>query len=144
MATLTSADVTLTLSIANLYPSPQTIQGFAVDDAFANDPVVQAEVMMGVDAQMSAGKVFNPYPMTIHIMPTSSSLIVFETWRDQQNSSIDVFQAEGSILMPSINRVFNLKNGYLTSAPPFPAVKKVLQPMVFEVTWNLITSAPTA
>jgi hypothetical protein len=144
MSSLTSANSILSLSITNLYSAPQTIQGYAVDDAFESESVEQAETKMGVDGILSGGKVFNPYPMSIHLMPTSPSVAIFETWRSNQDSQVDVFNAAGSIILPSTGMKYTLVNGFLTKATPFPAVKKTLDFLVYEITWNLIVSAPTA
>ena len=144
MSTLTSANATLSLAIAGIFSSAQTIQGFATDDAFDSDAVAQSEVMMGVDGTLSAGKVFTPYKMTIHLMPNSPSLIIFETWRNQQDAQVDVFPAFGSITIPSIGRIYTLQKGFLTSAPGFPSAKKTLAPIAFEITWERIVATPTS
>jgi len=143
MSTLTSANSTLALSIAGIFSAPQIIEGYATDDAFETDSVPQSEVMMGVDGKMSAGKVFTPYKMTIHLQPTSASMAMFEIWRNQQDAQTDVFRADGTISIPSIGRNYILKKGYLTAAPAFPSAKKLLSPVAFEITWERIIAAPT-
>lgn len=144
MSTLTSANAILSIAVNNLFSAPQVIQGFAVDDAFESESVAQAEVLMGVDGRLSGGKVFTPYKMTVHLMPTSPSLGFFETWRNQQDAAYDVFAANGTIFLPSVNIVYTLVNGFLTTATPLPPVKKILAPVVYEITWERIISAPTA
>jgi len=142
MSTLTGANSVLTLSIAGLYDAPVTIQGYALDDAFKSEAVPQAETRMGVDGRLSAGKIFSPYKITIMIQPDSPSLAIFETLRTTQDAVVDVFEASGVIFLPSIGMQYTLIRGFLTSAHPFPDVKKLLEPMPYEFTWNLITSAP--
>jgi hypothetical protein len=142
MATLTSANAILSLAVANLFSAPQTIQGYAVDDAFESEAVQQAEVQMGVDGRLNGGKVFTPYKMTIHILPTSPSVPLFDTWRTQQDAQYDVFTAAGTVVLPSTGMSYTLQKGYLTSATPFPGVKKLLEPLVYEITWERIISAP--
>ena len=63
MATLTSANSAFSLQIANLYPVPQSIQGYAADDAFAVDDVEPVETVMGVDGKLSGG--YTPYPIKL-------------------------------------------------------------------------------
>lgn len=138
MATITSANAVLTLAVNNFFPVPQTIQGFAVDDAFESEAVEQAETLMGVDGKLSAGKVFVPYKMTIHLQADSPSVNLFNAWRNAQDAAVDVFSASGSITLPSTNMVYTLQNGYLTSAEPFPGVKRTLEPVVYEITWQRI------
>ena len=144
MSTLASANSSLSLSIAGLFSAPQTIQGFAVDDAFDSDSVAQSETMMGIDGTLSAGKVFTPYKMAVHLLPNSPSMAIFETWRNQQDAQVDVFPAYGSITIPSIGRIYTLQKGFLTSAPGFPSAKKTLSPIAFEITWERIVPTPTA
>jgi hypothetical protein len=144
MSTLTSANATLAIAVAGIFSSPQVIQGYATDDAFDSESVAQSEVMMGVDGIMSAGKVFTPYKMTIHLLPSSPSMSLFETWRNQQDAQVDVFRADGSITIPSIGRIYTLQKGFLTSAPAFPSAKKMLAPIAFEITWERIIATPTA
>jgi hypothetical protein len=141
MATITSANATLSLAINNYFPIPQTIQGFAVDDAFEGEAVQQSETLMGVDGILSAGKVFMPYKMTIHLQADSPSIFLFDAWRTAQDAAVDVFSASGSIVLPATSTVFTLQNGFLTSATPFPAVKKTLEPLVYEITWQRIIGA---
>lgn len=141
MATITSANAVLTLTINNLFPS-QTIQGFAVDDAFEGESVAQSEVLMGVDGILSGGKIFMPYKMTVHLQADSPSIEIFDSWRNAQDASVDVFSASGTILLPSSEMGYTLENGFLTLATPFPAVKKTLQPVVYEITWQRIIGAP--
>ena len=138
MSTITSANSVLSLAINNYFPVPQVIQGYSVDDAFEGEAVQQSEILMGVDGILSAGKVFVPYKMTIHLQADSPSVFLFDAWRNAQDAAVDVFSASGSITLPSTSMVYTLQNGYLTSATPFPAVKKTLQPLVYEITWQRI------
>lgn len=142
MATITSANSVLTLVIGGLY-GPANIQGYAVDDAFESESVQQSETLMGVDGSLSGGKVWIPYKMTIHLQADSPSVSVFDNWRAAQDAVVDVFLANGTIILPSTGRSYSLVNGYLTAATPFPAVKKTLQPVVYEITWQSIVGSIT-
>jgi hypothetical protein len=141
MATITSANSALTLSIGGIFGAPLSIQGYAVDDAFESESVQQSEVLMGVDGVLSGGKVWIPYKMTVHLQADSPSVAIFDGWRAAQDAAIDVFVANGTITLPSTGMVYNLINGYLTLATPFPAVKKTLQPVVYEITWQTIVGS---
>ncbi|WP_019573357.1 phage tail fiber protein [Curvibacter lanceolatus] len=139
MATLTSANSTLALAITDIYPAPQLIEGFATDDLFNADPVTNAEIMMGADGKLSAGFVFEAYKMNVILMPTSPSLAIFETWASTQVGAQEIYPANGSIILPGINRKYTLTNGILTTVKPFADVKKTLQPIPFVITWEKIT-----
>jgi hypothetical protein len=138
MATITSANSVLTLSVSGVYDSPVNIQGYAVDDAFESEAVQQSEVLMGVDGVLSGGKVWVPYKMTVHLQADSPSIEIFDAWRAAQDAQVDVFVANANIVLPSTGMSYSLVNGYLTTATPFPAVKKTLQPVVYEITWQTI------
>lgn len=136
--TITAANSIFLLSIPGIFPVPQQLQGFMADAAFAFDSVDPAEVVMGVDGNMSAGYVPYMTPQTISIMPDSPSLVIFETWLAACNTSRDVFYANGQISLPSIGRKFTLTKGVLTSAKAAPDAKKVLQGIEYKVTWNIV------
>jgi len=144
MSTLTSANSQLALAVPGIFSSAQNIQGYAVDDAFEGEAVQQAETAMGVDGFLNAGKIFIPYKMTIHLLPTSPSVPLFDMWRNNQDAQVDVFSANGTILLPSTLMLYTLQKGFLTSATPFPAVKKTLQALVYEITWERIIASPAA
>jgi len=141
MATITSANSILTLSVGGIFDAPLNVQGYAVDDAFESEAVQQSETLMGVDGVLSGGKVWVPYKMTVHLQADSPSVEIFDAWRAIQDSVVDVFTANGTIIFPSTGMVYNLVNGYLTLATPFPAVKKTLQPVVYEITWQTIVGS---
>jgi len=144
MATLTGANSQFTLTVQGVYSAPVTLQGYATDDAFKSEAVANSEVVMGVDGTLSGGFVFTPYKTTIMLQADSPSIDVMETWKNTNIAARDTFIANGSIFVPSINKVFTLTRGFLTNSTSFPDNKKLLQPMQYEITWNLITSAPTA
>ncbi len=57
MATLTSANSVLMLTVGGVFSVPQKIEGYASDSAFTFDAAKPAQVTMGVDGRMSAGYV---------------------------------------------------------------------------------------
>jgi hypothetical protein len=138
MASITSANAVLTLSIGALYASPQQITNFATDDIFDVDPLQAAEAMMGVDGKLSAGLVFAEVQMKLALMADSPSIAIFENWYQTQRKVGDVYVAQAEITLSSVNRSFALTNGYLTTYPPVSSAKKVLQPRVFGLTWESI------
>jgi len=142
MATITAANSSFALAIADLYPFPQSIQGYAADDAFVSDAVEQAEIVMGVDGRLSAGFIFNPTRMTVNIMADSPSLEIFENWQLAQRTAQEVYKANATIILPAISRKYSLKNGVLTSGTPFPSVRRTLQAVPFIITWEKVTGEP--
>jgi hypothetical protein len=136
--TITAANSQFVITIPGVYSTPQILRGYAADSGFAFGQVKPAEVVMGVDGNMSAG--YTPYmtEQTINIMPDSPSLIVFQTWLQACYLNGEVFFANAQITLPSINQVFTLTKGVLSGAKAAPDVKKVLQAVEYQITWNLV------
>ena len=143
MATLTSANATLSLSVSGIFNSPIIIQGFAMDDIFNGENTDNAETVMGADGILSAGKIFVAKRTTVHLMATSPSLDFFDQWQLNEDAQVDVFPAQGTLVVPSINRIYTLTRGFLKSYTPFPALKKTLQTAQYVIEWESITASPS-
>jgi hypothetical protein len=142
MASITSANSVLMLSVSSLYVVPQQIQGFAADDIFDLDALEVAETMMGVDGRLSSGYVNVPVKWGISLMADSPSNAIFDNWYVSQKQQQDVYFANGSITLPSLGVVYTLTKGSLTSYQPGPNAKKVLQPRKHVITWESILPSP--
>ncbi|CAB3685247.1 hypothetical protein DXK93_11395 [Achromobacter sp. K91] len=141
MATLTSANSVLMLAVGGVFPVPQKIEGYASDSAFTFEAAKPAQVTMGVDGRMSAGYVPVPRVQTITIQPDSPSMRVFEIWMAASETAREVFYANGTLNIPSIDRKYTLTRGVLTQIPPAPDAKAMLQPMAFQITWQNVSPA---
>lgn len=144
MADLTTANSALSLAIQDLYAAPQPIQGYAVDDAFATDPVSPAEAVMGVDGFMSGG--FTPYPIPLHIslMADSPSMALFDNWLQAMTATKSVYFGDATILLPGLGQQWVFSRGILTSAPPLPDAKKILQARRFTITFESFQTSALA
>lgn len=139
MGDITGANAVFMISITDLYPAPVQLQGFAADDVFDTDPLESAEVLMGVDGFLSAGFVFVPVKQNITLQADSASNLIFDAWWTANQTSQSVFFANGFIQLQNISTQWAMVNGVLTTYPPTPAVKKLLQPRRYAVTWQGIT-----
>lgn len=147
MSTITSANSALTLSVrlAGLFPTgPFSVQGYASDDAFATETVDAAEARMGVDGIMSGGYLPRMTKQTITLQADSPSIALFETWVGAQDVVKEIFYGDGILTLPSIGRTYALVKGILTRITPIPPAKKVLEPVTYEITWELVQPAPVA
>ncbi|CAG9247733.1 conserved hypothetical protein [Burkholderia diffusa] len=126
MATIKSANSSFGLAIANLYPTPPTIQRCAADDALSAKAVEIAEIVMDVDGHMSGGFIFNPVDLKVTIVPDSPSLQIFGNRITFQRTAREVFYANATIIVPSISRKYTLQNGILKSRNPTVNAKKGL------------------
>jgi hypothetical protein len=142
MSTLTTANSAFALQIAGLYPTPQSIQGYAADDAFAAEDVVPVEAMMGVDGKLSGGYV--PYPTKLHVtlQADSPSNAIFDNWLSAQAAAKELYIANAVISLPGTGDKYTFTRGFLTTASPMSASKKMLQPRRFVITFESCTKAP--
>jgi hypothetical protein len=139
--TITSANLVATLVVPDVFPVPQTLQGFAVDDAFDTENVETSEAVMGVDGKMSAGYTPAIIVQTWHFMPDSPSILLFDAWRGAEEAAQEVFFAQATIQLPSVGRSYVLANGVLTGYKPISDAKKILQAMQYTIKWEQISPA---
>lgn len=142
MGAITGADVTFTLAILPLFVIPQRIQGFASDDVADVPSIRSVEVMMGVDGILSSGFVNVAVPQHVALQADSLSNRIFETWWTQMQSTKAIYRATGLLTIPGISTNFVFTNGSLTGYKPMPAVKKLLQPRSYELTWEKVVPVP--
>ncbi|SAE93101.1 Uncharacterised protein [Enterobacter cloacae] len=136
--TITSADSIFALTVTNLFPSAQTLEGYAADAMFALGDTEMAVSVRGADGKLSGGFVFGEYLQTITIMPDSPSREIFETWQLTSLTSKAVFRCNATIILPAISRKFTLTNGILQRVKAIPDAQRVLQAMTFQINWESV------
>lgn len=136
--TITSADSIFALTVTNLFPSAQTLEGYAADAMFALGDTEIAVSVRGADGKLSGGFVFGEYLQTITIMPDSPSRELFETWQLTSLTSKAVFRCNATIILPAISRKFTLTNGILQRVKAIPDAQRVLQAMTFQINWESV------
>jgi hypothetical protein len=139
---LTGADVILTLTIANVFNTPQQLQGFAADDVYEMDELDSVETLMGVDGVLSGGFVWKYQQQTYMLQADSDSNDIFDLWYSQQVADLTTYVAQGIAILPAIGKKFIMTNGYLRGYKP-PGVKKLIQPRRYRIEWNKVLPAPT-
>lgn len=144
MGTITSANAALTLAVANVFSSPQTLQGWDVDNAFDIEMVDFAEDKIGVDGILSAGYIYNLVPMTLHLQADSASVSLFEQWFQAQVANQATYLATMGVSFPSIGKKYSLSSGVLKRGHLMSPMHKVLQPRTFTIDWpsSQITAGP--
>lgn len=138
---ITGANANLTLSIALLFPIPQTLQGFAADDVYDFDEIENVETLMGVDGILSAGWTWKPQVQTMMFQADSPSCAIFDTWNQQMAAANTVYPASGVLTIPALGLKMIQTTGYLTRYK-LPGVKKLVQPRRFAITWGRVVPAP--
>lgn len=134
--TITSADSIFALTVTNLFPSAQTLEGYAADAMFALGDTEMAQSVRGADGKLSGGFVFGEYLQTITIMPDSPSRQIFETWQLTSLTAKAVFRCNATIILPAIGKKFTLTNGVLQRVKVMPDANRVLQAMTFQINWE--------
>lgn len=140
--TITSADAEFFLTVEDLFPSPQRIQGFMADRMFQSSGVDTGEFIMGADGHLSAGYVFNTRSLTVSIMPDSPSNTLFEQIDATQRSGKRLLLLQGVIILKGVKRKYTLSNGYLQNYVPVIGAAKVLEGRPFGLLWESIEVAP--
>jgi Tail fiber protein gp32 len=143
MADITSANSVFTLNIPDVFSTPQTLQGYATDDGWATETVEIAETMLGVDGIMSYGYL----PFIIHqtIVFQADSISIpdtMEAWISAEIAVRGKYRADGTLVIPSLNKVYQLGNGVITRMTPVPAGKRVLGPQTYQIDWNYWAPQP--
>lgn len=141
MGSITSANAKFTLIIPGVYSSGVLLQNFSVDDMFEADPVELTESRIGADGFAVGGYVFNLTEMPVNFQANSDSVIVFQAWKQAQDSQRDVIEAEGAILMPALGLKATLNDGFLATMPAFPPHKKVAENFQVRLKWGSWTVA---
>jgi hypothetical protein len=144
MASITSANATLMVSVGGLYEIPQTIQGWASDDAFASESAQIVESLMGIDGTLSGGFVHRERKMSITLQADSPSIRFFDNWAQAQEAALDIYWANAILTLPGPHLAYALRKGLLEGYSVFSDVKKVLSPRKFQLVFERIFVTPTA
>jgi hypothetical protein len=143
MGTITAANIILILNVPSVSFSgaPVQISGFSQDDMFDAEGQDVAEIMMGVDGRLSAGRIFKEVKQNITLQADSPSIVFFEAWNAAELALVDKLSASGSIAYPSLGSQYTLNNGFLMTTSALPDAKKVVQPRKWTLVWETVTPA---
>lgn len=139
---ITSANAIITLVQPILFPTPQQLQNFSVDEITDIDEVEVLEEQMGVDGILSFGFVWVPRRQRIMLKADSPSIDFFDTIMLQQQAVQDVYALGGEITFPSVGKKYDLVNGGLKNYKPIPRAARTLQPQSFQIIWNQVLPSP--
>ena len=140
--TITSANATIYLAVATIFPSAQQLSGYAAEDIFDSDDVELAEISLGLDGKQSSGWVPFNVKWRITLQANSDSHDLFETWIAAQKALGDIYTATGNATLPGRRRKYAMNNGTLSRGKIIPDAKKTLQPITYEITWESVLPAP--
>ena len=132
---LTSADSTLILVCAELYPSGIQIEGFSTDSILTGEDITIAETRMGVDGRLSAGYTPTPKNVVITLEASSPSLEVMQNIFQYMQSTKTQPECSMTIQIPSMRQVASLVQGCMTKGRLIPDLKKLLDPTSWSFTF---------
>jgi hypothetical protein len=140
--TLTSANAILMLSVAGLFDVAQRIQGFAADDITDTDAASPKQTAMGLDGRLSAGFVPVPIVQNITLQADSLSIDFFDQWVEAEKQAREAYVASGTLIIESVERKYDMVRGFLTSYPPTPSLRNMIQPRRYTLTWESVSPSP--
>lgn len=144
MASITSANSVITISVTGIFSTPFQLQGFSADNIYDAPELEVVQTAMGVDGRLSGGFVFNPVVQTFSIQADSETNRFFETWAARMKTRKDVYVAQGTTKLVSVNRSYTMRRGFLTTVHQLAPAARILQPRRYTVTWESVTAAPLA
>jgi len=138
LTSITSANASFALTLPGLYPAPQKLENFAVDDMFAFEAVSNVETRMGADGEFTAGYKPQPKSVTISLMADSKSIALFDYWANASETAVHPYQCNGLISIPGLNKSYTLTKGFLKSYSPMPAAKGVMESVQYTIEFKSV------
>ena len=142
MTSLTVANSSFTLGVNSpALPVPIEIEGYTTDDAFDTDSIAPNEVMTGVDAKLSGGWVYAPTKLKFTLQADSLAIAFIDIWYESMKAAKDSFNANATIVAPSLGKIWTFQKGFLTGYKPTPKGAKLYQAQVYEITFEAKSTA---
>jgi hypothetical protein len=140
---ITSANATISIAVATIFPNGVTLQRFTTDDIYSSGNIRKNIVKMGVDGFQSAGKIWVSKPVVYHFQPDSPSCAFFDAWQAAEDQLNDTLTATGTTVLPGIGTKWAMINGALGECSPIAQAGQTLRERTFEVIWNKLVSSPS-
>ena len=125
---ISSANAALTCIVPNFYPQGFEVDDYAANDMFNTDGITNAELVMGADGKLHAGQIFNLFPFSITLSPTSAAGFKIEDWFTYELTTGAKMECNMVLILASIKRKYNLIDGVLVSFSQLPSGARILQP----------------
>lgn len=142
MSDLTAANAIITLTVPNVFDTPQQLQQFAADDIFSSAQIEAGEGSMGVDGNYSAGFVFKEVPQEYTLQADSASIAIFDEWYAYEQANVLKVKASGLTVLTSVGTRWVMTNGFLMMINPIVSAGKILKPRKWEIRWGRVTPQP--
>lgn len=139
---ITSANSILTIGVVGLFDTPQTIQGYAPDEAFAAQAAQIGESVVGVDGKIGHGFVFSILPLEITLLPNSDSIPFFDAWINAELAAREKLLCFGVVKYPSVRKKYTFTDGGLNQHPGIIGAKKVLDNQKYIINFSTANIIP--
>ena len=131
LRTITSANSTLILTIPLLYPAPQKIEQFAVDDMWSLEQVDLVETQTGADGNVSFGYTPTARPFSFTLQANSPSVDILQYYMTAMEAQKEVYGCSIVLSIPSIKKSYSMADGAMVKAASGASGKKVLAPLQY-------------
>ncbi|MCH5277761.1 MAG: hypothetical protein J1E80_08010 [Desulfovibrionaceae bacterium] len=141
---ITSANATLVLVVAGLFPAGIRLQQFATDQSYSQDELTIAEDRMGVDGGLVAGWIPSIKTVTVMLEASSPSYAALSQLYRACERRRGIYECSLIASVPSIGKTFTWTGGVLKSGTPVPSAKKVLDPTTWKFDFADLTITDAA
>ena len=131
--TLTATDAIVSVKVDNLFPVPQIIDGFEIDNAFQLSDINIAQTVLTLDGELTGGYVPSIVDFTINVLPVSLSKQFFVDWMQASKTNQTMFKATFNITIPGEKASYILTDVILVTGKILPSVNSILQPVSYKV-----------
>ncbi len=125
---ITSANASLVLTVAEIFPAGIVLEQFGTDQAYSMDAIDIAETRKGVDGKMVAGYVPSIYPVTITLEASSPSRFSLSTVWQAMAANKRIYACNLICSLPSVGERIMWSVGVLQNGTVVPSAQKVLTP----------------
>lgn len=144
LGNITAANAVIIMTVEDLFPAGVRLEQFGTDQALDGDEHEYAQARMGVDGELAAGFVPNPWPVTITLEASSPSLKVMQTLAQAMRTNRRTYEVSLTVTVPSLNQVHTYRDGVLTGGKDFPGIKKTLDPTTWRFTFGKYNQSGTS
>jgi hypothetical protein len=125
---ITSTNAESVMTVEELFPGGFILEQFSTDQAVAAESIQVSETRMGVDGNLVAGYTPAIHVITINLEASSPSTAYLNQLYDAMAAARTMYKVSLVSTVPSIETVFRWLDGFLQTATPSPAQKKILDP----------------
>lgn len=140
---ITSANATILLTVAVLFPVPYQLTEFAADDIFGTNPIPVGEQMMGVDGNLTSGFINASTEQAYALMADSPSNYFFDQIALREKADQTKYRIDGVVLLTSVGTQYTMVKGWLKTWQPIADAKRVLQPRRHTIEWQRVIPTPS-